>query len=274
MIPKFLLPSLIGVSVYIIVDKIFPEGGKRVQNNPSSSIKIRGGSKSEIVRRIVQKILKDRALKIALLSIFATAGYTHFQSEIEMLLTDNAFKYICVRDADGKLRIVCDIIKDHELDSHSQTLGKLIASNNLGKEEKISLLKIKLDYIINGDCFGKKRFFLVSIIAALITVSISGVGGLALFLEALYRLFQEGKISRALYNQIVKALARRWGWSKIPNRSSSISLFDLFHELKDQGFIQEQFQLVYQDNTLKKVTQLTLQSFISLRYIQFYELLD
>lgn len=51
-------------------------------------------------------------------------------------------------------------------------------------------------------------------------------------------------------------------------------IIDLFHDLKDQEFIQDQFQLVYQDDTLKKVTQLTLQSFISLRYIKFYELID
>jgi hypothetical protein len=43
------------------------------------------------------------------------------------------------------------------------------------------------------------------------TVCVSGVGGLALFLEALYRLFQEGKISRALYEQILKAVAKKWG---------------------------------------------------------------
>lgn len=219
MISKLLLPSLVGVSVYILVDKIFPEGEKNVGYNPSPNLEIRGGrgvSRLDIVRKIVEKILKDRALKVALVSIFVTAGYTNFQSEIEKLLTDNVFKYVCVANAEGELKIVCDIIKEHELDLHSQSLGGLIASNNLGKEEKISLLKIKLDYIINGECSGKARFLLVSILAALITVSISGVGGLALFLEALYRLFQEGKISKALYNQIVKALARRWGWSKIP----------------------------------------------------------
>ena len=162
------------------------------------------------------KILKDKALKIALVSLFVTAGYTHFQSAIEKLLTDSVFKYLCNRSTTSELRIVCDIIKDHELDLHSQSLGTLIASNNLGNEEKISLLKIKLDYIINGECSGKARFLLVSIIAALITVSISGVGGLALFLETLYRLFQEGRISKALYKQILKTLGRRWGWSKIP----------------------------------------------------------
>lgn len=223
MLSKSLLPSFVGISVYILVNKIFPEGEKNLDYNPSPNLKnpspnleIRGGNRFDLVHKIVEKILKDRALKIALVSIFVTTGYTHFQSEIERLLTDHVFKYICVRNAEGELKIVCDIIKDYELDLHSQSLGTLIASNHLGKEEKISLLKIKLDYIINGECSGKARFLLVSIIAALITVSISGVGGLALFLEALYRLFQEGKISKALYKQIVKALSRRWGWSKIP----------------------------------------------------------
>ena len=49
-------------------------------------------------------------------------------------------------------------------------------------------------------------------------------------------------------------------------------IIDLFHELKDQGFIQDEFQLVYQDNSIQKVTKLTLQSFINLKSIQFYEL--
>jgi hypothetical protein len=49
---------------------------------------------------------------------------------------------------------------------------------------------------------------------ALITVCASGIGGLTLFLEALYRLLQEGKISRALYEQILKNVARRW--TKVP----------------------------------------------------------
>lgn len=48
-------------------------------------------------------------------------------------------------------------------------------------------------------------------------------------------------------------------------------IIDLFYELKDQGFIQDEFKLIYQDNNIKEVTQLTLQLFINLRYIQFYE---
>ena len=51
-------------------------------------------------------------------------------------------------------------------------------------------------------------------------------------------------------------------------------IIDLFYELKDQGFIKEQFQFVYQDDTIKEDTQLTLQSFINLKYILFNELID
>jgi hypothetical protein len=94
-------------------------------------------------------------------------------------------------------------------------MKSLIVSNNIGMEEKISLLKIKLNFIINGECAGKRKFLVAAILAAVITVTISGVGGLALILEALLQLFEEGKISKALYKQLVKILAKRWG-AKIP----------------------------------------------------------
>ena len=95
-------------------------------------------------------------------------------------------------------------------------MREIIVSHTLSDEHKISLLKIKLDFIINGECAGKFRFLVMAIIAAILTFTISGVGGLALILEALYRLFQEGKISKAVYKQVIKALAKRWGKSAIP----------------------------------------------------------
>lgn len=150
--------------------------------------------------------MTNKALKIAICSVFATAGFQHFHSEIESLLVEEVFQKICFKKIDGKLKVVCDIIKDHELDLHSKAMKELIVSQSITREDKVKLLKIKLDYIINGECAGKKRFFIILIIAALITISVLGVGGLSLFLEALYRLFQEGKISRALYEVILRNL--------------------------------------------------------------------
>ena len=158
--------------------------------------------------------MNDKAIKLALVSIFLTAGAQYFYQETEQLLTDNAFEQICVKDTEGNLRIVCNIIQEHELNLHTKALKELIVDNNLSNSDKINLLKIKLDFIINGECGGKKRFLVVCIIAALMAVSISGIGGLSLFLEALYRLFQEGKISRALYEQILEIVGKRW--KKVP----------------------------------------------------------
>jgi hypothetical protein len=172
--------------------------------------------RSHLIKKTVKKIMHDRALKIALISVFATAGFhQYFNKEIEALLVDDVFKQLCVKEVDGRLKIVCDIIEEHELNLNSKPIQKLIVTNDLSKNDKINLLKIKLDFIINGEYGGKKRFLIISIIAALITVSVSGPGGLAIFLKALYQLFQEGKISRALFEQILneeilKSAIKRW----------------------------------------------------------------
>ena len=54
------------------------------------------------------------------------------------------------------------------------------------------------------------------ILSIILSFTFSGVGRLALLMEALYRLFQEGKISELLYKQILKALARKVAGQKVP----------------------------------------------------------
>ena len=214
-ISKLLLPSIVGVSVYLIVNKFFPEKIKSFDEDPLTNL--RGGDGTiKIFSKIVKKILTDRSLKTGLLALFGTTAFQYFQAEIEALLIDDVFNHICVRDVEGDLKIVCDIVKEHDLHLHTKTMREIIVSKNMSDKHKISLLKIKLDFIINGECGGKIRFLVMAILASILTFTISGVGGLALILKALYRLFQEGKISKAVYTQIVKALAKRWGGSAVP----------------------------------------------------------
>jgi hypothetical protein len=99
------------------------------------------GSQIELAKRIAKKLLKARALKVGLFSIFATAGIQYFESEIEALLVYDVFKHLCGQKVDGKLKVVCDIIQAHDLDLHTKSMKSLISSNNLGREEKIFLLK-------------------------------------------------------------------------------------------------------------------------------------
>jgi hypothetical protein len=162
----------------------------------------------------MKNILTDRNIKIGLISIFAAGGVHHFNEEIAKLLLDNAFNQISVDEANGKLKIVCDIIKKHELEFHSEPIKQLILNQSLSKEDKINLLKIKLDSIINCEFAGKKRFLVASILAIIITLSFSGISGLSIFLEALYRLFQEGKLSKAVYEELKEIIEKKAG--KVP----------------------------------------------------------
>jgi hypothetical protein len=205
---RFLLPSIVGVTVYIIINKCFPEKMKtKVERD------LGGGDsgRSAIFKALFDKIMKDRALKVALLTVFFAAGAQHFQEEIESLLSHDIFKRICRRNVNGDLKLVCDIIDRNEFDVYSKPIRELLIANGLNHSDKVTLLKIKLDYIINGECYGKRRFLIMLLISALVTVTISGVSGLALFLEALYKLFKEGRISRALYEAILKSLAKKYG---------------------------------------------------------------
>jgi len=66
---RLFLPTIVGISVYILVSKLFSEK----VSNINSQNDLRGG---DIVRNhLIKKILYDRTLKIALISIFATAGF-------------------------------------------------------------------------------------------------------------------------------------------------------------------------------------------------------
>lgn len=217
-IPKILVPSIVAISVYLIISKFFPEKVEieSFKKNPDSLQDIRGGARMLLAKQIAKKILNDKALKLAILSLFATAGIQHFQSEIEKLLIDDVFNHICIQNVDGNLKVVCDIIQENNLSVHTKDIKSLLIGTVLTQEQKINLLKVKLDFIINGECGGKTRFLVMAILGAVLTFTISGIGGLTLILEALYRLFQEGKMSKALYKQIVKALARKWGGNAIP----------------------------------------------------------
>ena len=192
-ISKFLLPSIVGVSVYLVVHKLFPEKVKSFDEDPMTGV--RGGdAKIKLFTRVLRALMTDRALKIALIAAFGTAGVTFFHDEIIALLADDTFNSVCVKDTDGDLKIMCDIIEEYELKSHTTQMKEIILSTHLSNEHKISLLKIKLDFIINGECAGKSRFLIMTLLGVTLTFTISGVGGLALVLEALYRLFQESKI--------------------------------------------------------------------------------
>ena len=120
-ISKIILPSIVGVSVYIVMNKLFPEKLEIREILEKDTLEdSKGGDGTArtrliiLMKHIVEKVLKDRALKVAVISVFVTAGAQHFQAEVESLLVDEVFNHISVKDVDGDLTVVCDIIEKHE----------------------------------------------------------------------------------------------------------------------------------------------------------------
>lgn len=213
---KLLLPGIVGFSAYLIANKFFPEEMKSF-DDPLTGL--RGdGRLAKIFPKIFKRFSRfsrDRALKIGLLALFGTTAFLYFQ-ELEALLIDDVFDYFCVQEAEKNLKIGCGISEEPELLLHTNNMRDIIVDDILSDEHKLFLLKLKLDILINGECMERSRFVVMGIIVALLTFTISNVGGLVLLVEALYRLVQQGKISKALYKQILKALAKRWGKNAVP----------------------------------------------------------
>ena len=64
-IPKVLLPAIVGVTVYLIVEKLFPEKVKNFEKDPFTYV--RGGANQiKLFRRILNALMNDKGLKIKL----------------------------------------------------------------------------------------------------------------------------------------------------------------------------------------------------------------
>lgn len=205
---KFLAPAIGAIIATTIGKKIFPKKKK-------VSIAVRGGDNNEITEVISKTVLdrlsllmEDGPLKMGIAVAFGIFMVQNFNEEIVLLLSSKVLKRVAKKQNTGTLKIVCDIIQEYDLDLHSEEINELLINKYLTYSDKTNLLKIKLDYIINGQCYGKKRFIIQTLIAVLLGLVMTGMGpvSISLFLNALLMLFREGKISRALYLQLMKAI--------------------------------------------------------------------
>lgn len=75
---------------------------------------------------------------------------------------------------------------------------------NLTNDQKITLLKIKLDAVINSEYPNKKVALLAILTAVMASLILVGPYGIMIFLAAIYQLWKEGEISTAVYKQMKK----------------------------------------------------------------------
>ena len=199
-------PFLWALIAYYFMERVFPQK----KPEPFSPEDLRGGDtvKLSLFKRILNGLMSNRSFKVSLITLFAVYGGQQFGDEIIKLLASNKFDVFCSENVSGSLEKVCTIIKENELNLHTESVRKLIIDQNISSEDKINLLKIKLDYILSSES-GNKRTFLILCILGLFISMFSGIAGLCTFLSALLRLFQDGKLSKALYKKIVSYYSRR-----------------------------------------------------------------
>ena len=198
---------LVGVVTYWICKKVFPEK-KLVEpiflDSPISDNITpipRGGS---FLKETAKRLIQDRAFKLAMLAATTYFGYDMFREEILALLSSEDMIKECFKK-DGRVRIeICEIVEELDLVGLKENVKQLLIKENLTRDQKITLLKIKLDAVFNAEYPNKKLALLAILTAIMASIILVGPYGIMIFLAAIYQLWKEGKISTAVYKQMRK----------------------------------------------------------------------
>lgn len=201
---------LIGILFYWITKKVFPEQ-KMVESilvdQPDVPVSDtippipRGGiNLTEVAKRLIQ----DRAFKIAMIAATTYFGVDMFQEEIIALLSSKKLLKECSKAKPQVNEKVCEIIDQLDLVGLKDNVRELLVKENLTKDQKITLLKIKLDAIINSEYPNKKVALVALLTVVMVSLMVVGPYGIMIFLSAIYQLWKEGKISTAVYKKMQK----------------------------------------------------------------------
>lgn len=135
---KVLTPTIAGVSTYFLIRKLFSEKAKVIDKKCKDLI--RGGE-----YEVLKNLLDNRALKIALVASFTSAGLAYFSDEVIQFLISDAYRKLCFKDNVLLYDPICQMIHEYELDMHTSHINKLILDKELNFDAKVKLLSIKLD---------------------------------------------------------------------------------------------------------------------------------
>ena len=166
----------------------------------------RGGTK-KFIKNLIARIFEDPAFKRAIITALTAYGLNRFMAEILPLFSsDQTMKAI----EDGKIPIkINEIINDLDLEELDSSISKLVLNKDLSEDQKIKILTIKLNRLINGEYSNKTIVVVAILISILLSLIIFERSGLRIFLSAIYRLWKEGKISRETYERLAKEAIRK-----------------------------------------------------------------
>jgi hypothetical protein len=171
---------------------------------------IRGGDLK--IRSIFREIAKNRAWKVGLIAMFGTVMADQLKDELLDLLLHATYSNLAnVADEIPEISYLVTMTNELNLPNLDEPIRNIILRTDLDNEVKVILLKTKIQAILNGGLPGGAKLLFMALIARIVSISFSGIGGLAIFLEALRKLLEEGKISEALYKKILRLVIQKHG---------------------------------------------------------------
>lgn len=145
-------------------------------------------------KQVLKRMLEDRAFKV---SIITATDYFYsdiLAEKILALLSSEDFVSKCLKkDVNIKIEI-CETVEELDLGVLKEGVRELLGKENLTRDQKIILLKIKLDAVFNGDYPNKKVALLAVLTAIMDSIILVGPYGVMIFLAAINQLWKEGKI--------------------------------------------------------------------------------
>ena len=193
---------VIGVVIVNVGYELF-----RLNNKTQNNLVIDNAQESSRIRKFINKLSKSRKLRTGLCSSILIFGLAvnSFQPEGTNVRHDPIHITLETKNfEDINLMEYMHFVSSPDFVQINQDIKKIIINNDLDKQEKIILISYKLNSILNIFGRNKNPVFLVLIIRTLLTGAIPGYHGLSCVYSALLKLYNEGRISRKLYELLLE----------------------------------------------------------------------
>jgi hypothetical protein len=150
--------TFITLSTYFLVKKYFPEKSKNDEN-------MRGGDLKP-PRGILELIRKDKAIKTAIIALFASVIANEAQEEIVSILLKTSPALLPAREK--QLQLNPKIVTILEIDQLTE-VKQLLLDKALTKTDKLRFLKLKIKFLLKGLKGKNKRAYFIITLLSLLT---------------------------------------------------------------------------------------------------------
>lgn len=184
---------------YFIVKKFFPEKSKVITKETD----LRGGDNT-LVPHVISLLVKDRAIKIAIASLFSTAMLNEFNEGILLGLIQSSPSILAAPHDKKRFFYLSKKVRRILGTPDIIELRELLLDKHLSNHDKIALLKIKIESILKH-LHGRKRiYFITTLLSLLIFLLGNNTPIFTLFWASLPELFNTSEMREDIDEYLIE----------------------------------------------------------------------